>query len=41
MVGEERERERKRVRERKIRKAEVGKDAIDKFWSIYRDVISL
>ena len=28
-------------RERKIRKAEVGKDAIDKFWSIYRDVISL
>ena len=37
MVREERERE----IQRKIRKAEVGKDAIDKFWSIYRDVISL
>ena len=37
MVREEKESE----RERKIRKAEVGKDAIDKFWYIYRDVISL
>ena len=34
-------REKESERERKIRKAEVGKDAIDKFWSIYRDVISL
>ena len=33
--------EREREKERKIRKAEVGKDAKHKFWSIYRDVISL
>ena len=38
---ERREREREREREIKIRKAEVGKDAKHKFWSIYRDVISL
>ena len=41
MVREERERERERERRRNIRKAEVGKDAKHKFWSIYRDVISL
>ena len=40
MVREEL-RERERERRRNIRKAEVGKDAKDKFWSIYRDVISL